>query len=524
MRLLEATASAAGGRTQFDARRSFRADALLLAILLAAAALIRLRTLGDLVSQDDEQFYLVVGDQMLRHSAIPYVDIWDRKPVGLFLLYAGIRLLGGEGIVQYQLVATAFAAATAGLIGLWIRRAVGWAAGLIAGFFYLIMLQAQGGFGGQAEVFMNLFVVAAGLIVVRELQRPDRIAALPSRLLWRGGQAMLLIGVAAQIKPTALMPGVWLGIVLLLLGLRARWSIVRLAGAGVVWILLAVAPTLAAAGLYAALGHLDSFIFASTSIAGRGTDGAPGEAAHRAAIAARMGLPFGLGAALLSIGCWLGVTRAPRLEMLIFLLGWLAAGVGAFYALPAAYLHYALVADPMGCLIIGYALGLEGAAQVLMALVAVIVAGRVLIAENNRVAANRALSSQVRAMAQSIRSELHGGCLYVFHGPVLLYRLVDSCLMTRFPFPGHLSTEVEAAGIGVDPRAEVTAILDKRPPVIVDGADKYHLPNPQTQAIVQKRLAAEYEPFAYLYEGAGPPRATAYRLKPAAAAQPLSSR
>jgi hypothetical protein len=28
----------------------------------------------------DEPFYLLVGDRML-HGAIPYVDIWDRKPI-----------------------------------------------------------------------------------------------------------------------------------------------------------------------------------------------------------------------------------------------------------------------------------------------------------------------------------------------------------------------------------------------------------------------------------------------------------
>ena len=56
--------------------------------------------------EGDEQFYLLVGDRML-HGLLPYVDVWDRKPVGLFLVYAAIRLLGGEGIWQYQLAATA---------------------------------------------------------------------------------------------------------------------------------------------------------------------------------------------------------------------------------------------------------------------------------------------------------------------------------------------------------------------------------------------------------------------------------
>ena len=70
---------------------------------------------GNPVIHVDEQYYLLVGDRML-HGALPYVDIWDRKPLGLFLIFAAIRLLAGDGIMQYQIVATLFAAATALLI------------------------------------------------------------------------------------------------------------------------------------------------------------------------------------------------------------------------------------------------------------------------------------------------------------------------------------------------------------------------------------------------------------------------
>ena len=74
--------------------------------------LVRAAGIGDIVAHGDEQFYLLTGDRMLNWGAVPYADIWDRKPVGLFLLYAGIRLLGGNGIIAYQLSALAAVAAT----------------------------------------------------------------------------------------------------------------------------------------------------------------------------------------------------------------------------------------------------------------------------------------------------------------------------------------------------------------------------------------------------------------------------
>jgi hypothetical protein len=51
--------------------------------LLAFALLMRGQTFNDPVLGFDEQFYLLVGDRML-HGAVPYVDIFDRKPIGLF--------------------------------------------------------------------------------------------------------------------------------------------------------------------------------------------------------------------------------------------------------------------------------------------------------------------------------------------------------------------------------------------------------------------------------------------------------
>jgi 4-amino-4-deoxy-L-arabinose transferase-like glycosyltransferase len=84
-------------------------------LLLVFAFAVRAHDFGNPVIHVDEQYYLLVGDHML-HGAVPYVDLWDRKPPGLFLLFAAIRLLPGDGILAYQIVATLFAAATAGVL------------------------------------------------------------------------------------------------------------------------------------------------------------------------------------------------------------------------------------------------------------------------------------------------------------------------------------------------------------------------------------------------------------------------
>src|SRR6202012_91450 len=114
-------------------------------------------TFGDPIAQIDEEFYLLVGDRMLHDHVLPYIDIWDRKPVGLFLLFAAIRLLPGDGILAYQIVATVFAAATAWIIAATARRiGANREGGLAAAGVYLLLLSLLGGRGGQTPVFYNL--------------------------------------------------------------------------------------------------------------------------------------------------------------------------------------------------------------------------------------------------------------------------------------------------------------------------------------------------------------------------------
>ena len=87
-----------------------------MAVVLAAVALaLRAWDFGNPVIHVNEQYYLLVGDRML-HGAVPYLDIWDREPIGLFALYAAMRLLPGNGVLAYQLVATLFASATAYIV------------------------------------------------------------------------------------------------------------------------------------------------------------------------------------------------------------------------------------------------------------------------------------------------------------------------------------------------------------------------------------------------------------------------
>ena len=170
-----------------------QSDRMVLALLALLAVAVRFITYGNPALGFDEQFYLLVGDRMVR-GELPYVDIFDRKPIGIFLIYAGIRWLGGEGFVQYKLVATLFVIATAWLIYLLARqRAERFGAGLAAAL-YILWLNLMEGEGGQTPVFYNLLVVGAAWQLFAAMRGPERLVP-------RGALALLLIGLALAQTP-----------------------------------------------------------------------------------------------------------------------------------------------------------------------------------------------------------------------------------------------------------------------------------------------------------------------------------
>lgn len=458
-------------------------------ILLLAAFAIRGAQFGNPLIHVDENFYLLVGDRML-HGAVPYVDIWDRKPVGLFALFAAIRLLGGDGIVQYQVVATLFAAGTALIVARMAAPMAGLKAATIAGVIYLLLLGLVGGSGGQAPVFYNLFVAGAALATLTAVST----GGVPAEQIRRkGAVAMGLIGLAMQVKYTAVFEGVFMGVALMWASWRASPRPGRLAVDAAIWIAVALAPTLAAFYLYAWIGQADAFIYANFLSIGDRSGAPPEELARRLAKAWKL-LHIPVFAVVLAtlLAPW---RRFPHgASTMKFALAWLAAASLGYLAFGTYFDHYALplfapLAVACGALFIyrPYRLGLVAA--VLMLLSGAIANGVVI----RKMWLKRGHQAEMTAMVEAIKPRLKG-CLYVWNGDPLLYHLTGSCLPTRHPFAGHLNLLRENGAIGVDQATEVKRILAGRPSVIVDHEPAARDFNFEVVAIVRAELRRAYRP------------------------------
>jgi hypothetical protein len=305
-------------------------------VFFLIAFVLRAPWLGDPLFHADEQFYLLMGDQ-LWHGVVPYIDLWDRKPLGLFLIYGAATALPVNAVITYQLMSIVSAAATAAIMARCARHLAGPRGATLAGLAYLIYLMAFNCGMGQAPVFYDLPMMLAGLLTINALADAAGAAPVPAkRLLGQGCGAMALVGIALQIKTSVVIEGMGFGVMLLWAARRAGWRWPGLAGAAAAWIALAWLPTAATFAFYAAHGQATAFFAANVlSIFGRGQDW--GEASFRLAKVLLALSPFYLAIAL----SWRIAPRGPAAIMVRRGLAvWLGLAVVGFLAPGTWYDHY----------------------------------------------------------------------------------------------------------------------------------------------------------------------------------------
>lgn len=429
-------------------------------ILFAVALATRAVTFGNPIVHADEEFYFAAA-RLLAHGEWPYTDWWDRKPVGLFLLYLPPALLPWRaGVLAVQALALAAATGTAALIAALARR-VGWAAGAtLAGVAYLVWIVLAEGEGGQSPVFYNVAIMGAAWLV------------LTGRPAW----GMLLVGLALQVKTSVVFEGAYLGLWATARAWRARgWRVAIPRASG--WAALALLPTAIAAAVFWTGGHGGDWLAAQLSILRRAADPWP----------ERLGNAAGL-VAILSPLVAAALLHRPRTGEQRFVLGWLAASLGGVALVGGWYDHYALPAMVPACVGAAGALGerrdLKRWAPAILLVVAL--AGQALLLHKR---ATRGTPAQFDALVRAVGSG--PGCLWVQSGETALYAATGRCHPSRYLFPSHLFRAREAGAIGVDQAAEVARVLDARPAVVV-MRPAYRGERADLRALVLARLARDY--------------------------------
>jgi hypothetical protein len=477
--VMASAAPVAGPLLRAGARDGFRAAAV---ALLAAAVLLRFGQFGNALAGLDEQFYLLVGERMWA-GELPYVDLWDRKPLGLFILFAGIARLPIDGVVAAQLVATAFAAATAILVTLIARRRVGWTPAVLSGVFYLAGVNQLWGETTQTPVFYNALVAGSALLTLQAADRDDRRLAC-----W----AMALCGVAIQIKTNAVFQGGFFGLWLLVAAWRPGESRGSIGMTAALFAVLGALPTLLAFAAYAAMGHADAWWQANVlSIIAKG---APHEAIAFRSFweSAILFAPAGL---LALLGLRARTERFTRVDRETgFLIGWGAVGLVDFLAIGGFYPHYAIPLLLAVCPLIASAFAHPRAGIACAVLSLAWPAYHAAVINPSIAAKEMGYAGEVLAR---VPGDVRTRCLFIYEGPVAYYRLTQACRVSRYAFTAHLSSFREAPSLGVDPAAEIARIMARRPGVVMTVEHSaWPDRNPAMERLMARELKAHYRPAA----------------------------
>ncbi|WP_197921736.1 ArnT family glycosyltransferase [Aurantiacibacter sediminis] len=457
-----------------------RGDALALVLLGALVLLTRGIWFGDPVADFDEQLYSFIGWRMTE-GELPFIDWWDRKPVGLFAIFGAAHWLFGPGPLAYQIVATLFAFAGAALVYMLARRLVGRLSAWLAAAISTMLLCAYASYSGQSEVFfLPLMLGMVALLIDADHPHFTRRAMM----------AMLLGGLALQVKYTVVPQCLFFGLYALWVEHKRGAAFSRLIWLGAAFALIGLLPTLLVAVFYAALGEFDAFMFANFLSFFDRTPAPQG----------RWGADHALGVvpiALLVVGGIYGAFRMRAPEPFrdwLFFCGWAVSSLTSVLLPGTVYLYYyaalaapaALVALPM----LDRQSPLRAVPGILIA-----VAFLALLSIPDR----RQTSLEERAAAEQLASviaphvDAEDNCLWLWDGPSALYRMTNSCVPTRFVYPDHLNNALEVNALEVSQSEEVARILANRPGAIVTASRPMTIQNEEATALVEAALASDYE-------------------------------
>lgn len=461
-----------------------RSDAAIVLALALFTFLVRGAWIGDPNADIDEQLYSLIGNQML-HGAVPFVDLWDRKPWGLFAIFALAHAIGGSGPEAYQILAAVFTLAGATMTYFLARDAVdrGTAAG--AGLLYVLMLAIYAVYSANSEAFF-LPLILAMAILVRNPDHPNAAA--------RGLLAMFIGGLALQVKYTVVPQCLFFGLWVIWGQWRRGMRPFNLACLCAAFGVLGILPTALVAGSYAMAGNWDAFVFANFVSF---FDRLPGPWG-------RWPRSIHLNVALFLVGLILGGLNAARSKLprpwprhYVFALLWLLASAMTTFLPSTMYLYYMAAMVP-GAILVSLPLFEQRPVRrinffVLMPSVIylALVPYQYYISHENR--------AHMQNLADAIAPQINAKrerCLYVFDGPTALYEMTQSCLPTRFIYPDHLNNALERDALGIRQEDEVARILATRPSVIVTADEPVTPQNMTAHALVMRAIERDYRALA----------------------------
>jgi 4-amino-4-deoxy-L-arabinose transferase-like glycosyltransferase len=207
----------------------------------------------------DEGLYLAAAVRMLAGARL-YTDVWDNKPVGIYLVYTAIAATLGHSRTAVNLASALAVLASSLLLYLIGRDATGrQQPGLIAAFVLPAYMLDLGADGANAETFMMVLQSLSVWLLVRHC----RAAQPVGRHLRAAFVFGLLQGVLLQLKFTSVFETAAIGLALAGIVWWQHRSVVALVKLAVAFVVGYPLCTLVVFGYFAATGGIGDMVFAT---------------------------------------------------------------------------------------------------------------------------------------------------------------------------------------------------------------------------------------------------------------------
>ncbi len=457
-------------------------------LMLAITCITRIPFYGHPAADFDEQLYNLIGTHLWQ-GELPYVELWDRKPFGLFAIYALAQGLGGgvfgEGSpLPYQILATIFCLVGGLQVFTLARQLVDAGTAALASCVYPMLMALFDSHSGQSEIFFTPLMMAMTQFLLAAHTSANITRARNLSLI-----AMAIGGMALQIKYTVLPQCLFFGVMALQILRKSGEKPPRLICDASLFAVLGLLPTAIIAAYYAHNGSINDFIFANFLSIGMRT-------AMPFSITWLDQLVFAIPILALAGGgslYSLHIRAAPTSPMWRMAMLWLGISIAGLFMGSTVYPYYyaALVPATILCALPMFDRRHKLGMAIWMVVMLGMLAGfnppeRMLSAQQERADLAR-ISNRLKPF---VGKNAH--CLYVFDGPVALYHLTSSGLPTRIIYPDHLNNALEMGALPIDPSSEVSRILHQRPGAIVTSLDPVTVQNLQTNALINNELAAHY--------------------------------
>lgn len=167
-------------------------------LFLTLSLVLRFPSFFESIIDWDESLYILMG-RSLANGHLPYIEVWDHKPVGMSVLFALAFILLGNSIFSIRLLSCIAVAVTCYFLYR-LGRIVGnnnEIVGLFSGIIYAILSLTNNGLAAKPEIFYLPFVTIGFYLLLSTKSYPEQLLKFNSLRLFLAGLSM---GFALQVK------------------------------------------------------------------------------------------------------------------------------------------------------------------------------------------------------------------------------------------------------------------------------------------------------------------------------------